>query len=55
MVTDKLNLLRELLHKLGDMVTDFIELLDKFKKFFNKDGKEGAENLEEDKTINPEE
>ena len=55
MVVEKLNLLKELLHKLADLVTDFIELLDKFRKFFNKEGAESAEALEEDKAINPEE
>ena len=39
----KLSLLRDLLHKLADFITDFMELLARFKELF---GKEEVTNIE---------
>ncbi len=43
----KLSLLRDLLHKLADFITDFMELLSRFRELF---GKKEVEEVEEIKT-----
>lgn len=44
----KLSLLRDLLHKLADFITDFMELLSRFRELFGKEEVKENEEVRED-------
>lgn len=45
-MVEKLNLFRELLHKLADLVTDTIDTINKFKELFDKGNKDNEIEVE---------